>query len=299
MTKPRISLLNLPQNRAAIVSHPRLWADNRYVYPVISRRSGGLSIGINLNPDKICNFDCIYCSVNRKIPGDHLPIDIHVLASELAAMLDAVVSGELFTHEPFSGVSAELRRLNDIAFSGDGEPTSCPDLSACFRIAKAALDDRRMAGVKIVLITNATLLRRPAVTAALNFLDACHAEIWAKLDAGTDNYYRLVNRTSIPLDRVLENISHCATIRPIVIQSLFMRIHGIVPPVEEIDAYGQRLAAILQKGGRLKRVQIYTVAREPAESFATPLMADELDAIAKQTRKILSPWPAVTVEVFP
>ncbi|GIS62123.1 MAG: hypothetical protein CM1200mP2_43480 [Planctomycetaceae bacterium] len=45
--------------------HPRTFHDNRFVYPVLSRRSHGLSVGINLNPDKICNFDCIYCQVDR------------------------------------------------------------------------------------------------------------------------------------------------------------------------------------------------------------------------------------------
>src|ERR1041384_5902109 len=48
--------------------HSRSWRENRYVYPVVSRRSKGLSIGVNLNPDKVCNFDCIYCCVDRKTP---------------------------------------------------------------------------------------------------------------------------------------------------------------------------------------------------------------------------------------
>ncbi len=48
--------------------HSRSWQSNRYVYPVISRRSKGLSIGVNLNPDKVCNFDCVYCCVDRTHP---------------------------------------------------------------------------------------------------------------------------------------------------------------------------------------------------------------------------------------
>jgi wyosine [tRNA(Phe)-imidazoG37] synthetase (radical SAM superfamily) len=299
VTFPRPDLFHLPANRAAFTSHSRYWATNRYVYPVISRRSGGLSIGINLNPDKACNFDCIYCSVNRKLPGDQSPIDLKCLTDELSAMLRVAKSGELFKHPSFAQVSPELRRLNDIAFSGDGEPTSCTELLATFRLAKAELDDQKLSGVKIILITNATLLHRPPVQQALNFLDACHSEIWAKLDAGTDAYYKMVDRTSIPLNRVLSNITQCALQRPIVIQSLFMKVHNASPPPKEIDAYGQRLAAIVSAGGKLKRVQIYTVAREPAEAYASPLRVEELDEIAAKVRRCLPATPTVQVEVFP
>ena len=46
-------------------SHPRSFAENLYVYPVLSRRAGGISIGINLNRNQFCNFRCIYCQVER------------------------------------------------------------------------------------------------------------------------------------------------------------------------------------------------------------------------------------------
>lgn len=291
-------LRDKPNNRSAFESHPRQWETNRYIYPVISRRSGGLSIGVNLNPDKACNFDCIYCSVNRRIPGDRRPVDTAILAHELAAMLDAAVSGRLFQHPPFADISPELRRLNDIAFSGDGEPTSSPQLLEGFKLAKAMLDDRKMSGVKIILITNATLLHRPSVENALNFLDACYSEIWAKLDAGTPEYYQVVDRTDVPFDRVLENIIACAKIRPIVIQSLFMKVHGVNPPDTELDAYARRLLDILQGGGKLRQVQIYTIARDPAESFATPLSLQELERIATRVAALLPAEKRILFEVF-
>src|SRR6059058_3249077 len=106
--------------------HSRSWQRNRYVYPVVSRRSKGLSIGVNLNPDKICNFDCVYCQVDRTTPGGDRDVDLPRLRVELAAMLDAVTTGQLFRHERFRQTPQHLRRLNDIAFSGDGEPTTCP-----------------------------------------------------------------------------------------------------------------------------------------------------------------------------
>src|SRR6478752_3474300 len=95
--------------------HSRSWRENRYVYPVISRRSKGLSIGVNLNPDKICNYDCIYCCVDRRVPATVTEVDLDVLGNELQHMLDIVKTGELFQESPFNGTPQQLRRLNDIA----------------------------------------------------------------------------------------------------------------------------------------------------------------------------------------
>src|SRR5882757_9732879 len=104
--------------------HSRSWQQNRYVYPVISRRSKGLSIGVNLNPDKVCNFDCVYCCVDRTTPPIEREVDLGVLRDELDQMMALAISGELFGEPPFDQTPAHLKRVNDIAFSGDGEPTS-------------------------------------------------------------------------------------------------------------------------------------------------------------------------------
>jgi len=55
----------MEQKILTVRDHRRELDENRYVYAVLSRRSGGVSIGINLNPDKVCNFDCIYCRPYR------------------------------------------------------------------------------------------------------------------------------------------------------------------------------------------------------------------------------------------
>ena len=65
--------------RRAFAMHDRVWQANRYVYPVVSRRSKGISIGVNLNPDKVCNFDCIYCCVDRKQTGKYKEVDLGIL----------------------------------------------------------------------------------------------------------------------------------------------------------------------------------------------------------------------------
>src|ERR1700686_4558724 len=103
--------------------HQRKFQANRFVYPVLSRRSGGISLGVNLNPDKICNFDCIYCQVDRTRQSETRFVEMDALLLELEAMLRLVSSGELYESDEFAGTPAPLRRLNDIALSGDGEPT--------------------------------------------------------------------------------------------------------------------------------------------------------------------------------
>ncbi len=257
--------------------HPRHFAANRFVYPVVSRRSGGISIGVNLNPDKVCNFDCIYCQVNRVDQSETRFVEQPALVAELDEMLRLVTSGELFADEKFAATPPHLRRLNDIAFSGDGEPTTYRNfdeiIEACARVkTKHGLDD-----VKMVLITNASMFHRPPVERGLAILDANQGEIWAKLEAGTEDYYQLVERTSIPFRRILDNITATARVRPLVIQALFMRIHGEPPPHDEQTAFCDRLNEIVAAGGKLRLVQIYTVARPPVEGFVTPLSDAEVD----------------------
>jgi wyosine [tRNA(Phe)-imidazoG37] synthetase (radical SAM superfamily) len=265
-------------------SHPRLFAANKFVYPVVSRRSGGISIGVNLNPDKVCNFDCIYCQVDRVRQSETRFVGTLQLLAELDAMLSLTTSGELFRDEKFAATPPALRRLNDIAFSGDGEPTTYRNfdeiIAACAELKrKHGLND-----VKLVLITNASMFHRPAVVRGLAILDANQGEIWAKLEAGTEAYYQLVERTTIPFQRILDNITAAAKVRPLVIQALFMRIRGEAPPDEELAAFCDRLNEIVAAGGTLKLVQIYTVARQPAESFVAPLADAEVDAIAELVR---------------
>lgn len=264
--------------------HERTFEQFRFAYPVLSRRSGGISIGVNLNPDKVCNFDCIYCQVDRTRQSATTFVEMPALLAELDAMLGLAASGKIFATQKFAAVPEPLRRLNDIAFSGDGEPTTYRNFDEI--IAACAELKRRhgLADVKMVLITNASMFHRPHVQRGLEILDQNQGEIWAKLEAGTEEYYKLVERTPIPFRQILDNITAAARIRPLVIQALFMRIAGEPPPAGEQAAFCDRLNEITVAGGKLKLVQIYTVARRPAESFVTPLTNAEVDALVDLVR---------------
>ncbi len=267
------------------LDHPRTFRDNTYVYPVVSRRSRGVSIGVNLNPDKICNFDCIYCQVDRKTSAVTRFVDTEMILSELAATIDMVENKQLFREPEFQNVPEPLQRLNDIAFSGDGEPTTARDFDL---IVERVADLKKAKGlehVKMVLITNATMFHRPKVRDALATLDANQGEIWAKLDAGTEPYYKQIDKSLIPFHRILTNLQDAALVRPLVIQALFMQVDGQPPTDSEIDAFCDRLNEILANDGQIDRIQIYTVARRPAVESVTPLTRTELDRIADQVAR--------------
>jgi wyosine [tRNA(Phe)-imidazoG37] synthetase (radical SAM superfamily) len=280
--------------------HARLFEHNRFVYPVLSRRSGGISIGVNLNPDKICNFDCIYCQVDRRSQSETRFVETDALVKELRETLELVARGQIFETPKFADVPPELRRLNDMAFSGDGEPTTYKNFDELIEVCagvKREIESKWGVGsgewgikaphspIKMVLITNASMFHRPHVERGLSILDQNNGEIWAKLEAGTDEYYHLIERTPIPFRQILDNITAAARVRPIVIQSLFMRVAGEPPTAAELEAFCDRLNEITAAGGQLKLVQIYTVARRPAESYVAPLSDAEVDAIVKLVRE--------------
>ena len=259
--------------------HERTFRANRFVYPVLSRRSGGISLGVNLNPDKVCNFDCIYCQVDRTRQSETRFVEIEPLLVELEGMLRWTVSGGLYESPEFSATPQASRRLNDIALSGDGEPTTYRNFDEIIAACAALKDRLGLHDVKMVLITNASMFHRGHVQRGLEILDENQGEIWAKLETGTEAYYQQVERTPVPFRQILDNIAAAARVRPLVIQSLFMRIDSQPPSADELAAFCDRLNEITVAGGKLKLVQIYTVARRPAEAQVTPLADAEVDAI--------------------
>jgi pyruvate-formate lyase-activating enzyme len=274
--------------------HERRWKDNRYVYPVVSRRSRGLSIGINLNPGKDCNFDCIYCQVDHRSRTLSRTVDTERLSGELHAILQEEKSGSLYEIAPFDLLPPAKRGVRDIAFSGNGEPTASSFFDSAVHIAVRARRHFDLDNTKIVLITNASHLDAPGVRKALALMDDNNGEIWAKLDAGTEEYFRKINRSAVPLERVLKNILTTASLRPLIIQTLWLRLRGTAPPPAEIGAYCDRLQDLLSSGGRLKGLQLYTIARNTPGESVSALADAELDGIADIVRARVP----VPVEVF-
>lgn len=260
---------------------PRDFLDNRFVYTVVSARARGLSVGVNLNPDKNCNFNCIYCEVHRN--GDpRQRLEVEQLAEELKATLALVRGGRLRERPWYRSLPDELLQLRHVALSGDGEPTLSPHFTEALQ---AVVHVRALGGFpfKLVLITNGTGLDLPHVLNGLKHFTRSD-EIWIKLDGGTQAYLNQINRCDIPLEKILSNILLVGRRQPVVIQSLFPSVQGEEPSLEEIEQYARRLLEIKNGGAQVSLVQIYSATRPSATSQCGHLPLKTLSRIAHIVR---------------
>jgi wyosine [tRNA(Phe)-imidazoG37] synthetase (radical SAM superfamily) len=271
----------------------RKFFDNRFVYAVVSQRARGLSIGVNLNPDQFCTFDCIYCEVSRKCFPGQPEVDLKPLANELGSMLALAKEDKIHELPGYHTVPRELLKLKEVALSGDGEPTLCPNFHEVVQVVVHLRAQGEFPFFKIVLITNSTGLHLPQVQLGLQLFTA-EDEIWAKLDAGTQTYLERVNRPkvspvqcpNVSLEHILENILKIGRQRPIVIQSLFAIIDGEEPPVEEVENYVTRLKELTQAGAQITQVQVYSAHRPTIRPGCAHLPLRSLSRIAQRVREV-------------
>ncbi len=271
-------------SRETVFGSPRDFLDNHFVYAVVSARARGLSVGVNLCPDKHCNFECVYCEVHRNgdVPAGRL--DVEVMAAELKKTLAFVRSGRLRERPWYRALPDELLQLRHVALSGDGEPTLSPHFGEALQ---AVMHVRAVSGMpffKLVLLTNATGLDQPQVLHGLKHLTRSD-EVWAKLDGGTQAYLNKVNRASVPVEKILSNILLLGRQRPVVIQSLFPAINGEEPPLEEIEQYARRLLELKKAGAQISLVQIYSATRPSPNSESGHLPLKVLSRIAHTVRQ--------------
>ena len=280
---------------------PRDYLNNKLVYVVLSPRARGLSIGVNLNPDQRCNFDCVYCEVNRKnAPRDFVAnvdtsslIDLDLLSEELEQTLGLTLSGDVRALSHYRNFPESLLRPRHVALSGDGEPTLCPQFEEVVeRIVHTRARGTR-SFFKLVLVTNGTGLDRHEVRRGLRFFTSAD-EVWVKLDAGTQMHLDRVNRSSVPLGQILTNIVEYSRLRPIIIQSLFPSVAGLAPSLAEIGEYVLRLKELVEAGANISLVQIYSATRPTPHSVCGHLPLRTLSQIGTSVRNSTG----LCVEVF-
>jgi wyosine [tRNA(Phe)-imidazoG37] synthetase (radical SAM superfamily) len=272
---------------------PRDFLDNRFVYAVVSARARGLSVGVDLCPDKNCNFHCVYCEVHRNGEAREGQLDVEAMAGELKKTLAFVRTGRLRERPWYRALPDELLQLRHVALSGDGEPTFSPKFDEALQ---AIVHVRALSGFpffKLVLLTNATGLDLPQVQQGLKHLTRSD-EVWAKLDGGTQAYVNKVNRPSVPLEKILSNILMLGRQRPLVIQSLFPAINGEEPPSEEIEQYARRLLELKKGGAQISLVQVYSATRPSRNSQSGHLPLKVLSRIAHTVRQVTG----LSAEVF-
>lgn len=258
----------------------------RMVYPVFSRRLGGVSIGINTAPQKSCNFACLYCEVDFSQETGLFRFDIN--AADNLLRTGAIPDAQ-------SGKFGDVP-IKAITLSGDGEPTALRDFEGAIRRVIATRDEF-VRDAKIVVISNASGLHRETVRRGLALMDINNGELWGKLDAGTEDYFKLVAQTRVPFRRVLDNLLAVSLERPILIQTCLVSIDGQMPSADELAAYADRINHILTSGGKLQAIQLYSIARQPADTKGHNLSALTEDQLHQAAQRLQSSI-AVPVEVY-
>lgn len=256
--------------------HRRDSAGLTYVYPVVSRRAGGVSVGINLNPNNACNWACLYCQVEGLSRGGPPPIDLVSLKAELSGFLADLLHGSFMQEK----VPPDARRLVDVAFSGNGEPTSAAEFEAAVECVFEVLASFGPEGsVPVRVITNGSFMHRDNVRRAIRRIGEMHGEIWFKFDRALADEIAEVN--SVPLDpaKAIRQLEACAALAPTWVQTCWFALDGQAPGNDSLDAYCSALEPLAKC---LRGIHLYGLARpsmQPDAGRLTRLSAAELENV--------------------
>ena len=260
-----------------VSDHSRDSAGMSYVYPVVSRRAGGVSVGINLNVNNACNWACVYCQVPNLTRGGPPPIDLELLDDELRRFLHDATSGDYLARNAPAGA----QRLVDVAFSGNGEPTSAPEFAAAVDIVATVLRDLGLQeSVKMRLITNGSLMHRKPVRQAVARIGELGGEVWFKVDAATEEGSSRINGVRLAPQKVGKALALCAQLAPTWIQTCCFAIDGEDASEAERSAYLALIGAVRDK---IKGVHLYGLARpsmQPEASRLSRLSAESIQRLA-------------------
>ncbi|MGX2041188.1 radical SAM protein [Methylocaldum sp. MU1018] len=267
--------------------HSRDSAGLTYVYPVVSRRSGGLSVGINLNPNNACNWRCVYCQVPNLVRGAAPDIDEDRLREELRGLLNDVLRGDFY--ERFR-MPSEQRAIKDIAISGNGEPTSCKTFDRIVELIGAVCGEFGLLGkIKLVLITNGSLIHRPVVQEGLKRWREFGGEVWFKMDSATAEGMLRINQVNRSPEAVRRNLEICAGLCPTWIQTCLFAFDGEPPSEAERRAYLSFLADLERRDVPIRGILLYGLARPSMQSQAprlSALPAEALETMAERIRTL-------------
>ena len=233
--------------------------------PIHSRRLG-VSLGINLLPEdgKVCTFDCLYCecgfNAERKA---HKPLPTR---EEVAAALE----------EKLLAMQAEGVAPDVLTFAGNGEPTIHPKFAGIIDDT-LALRDKYFPKAKVSVLTNATLVTRPAVFEALSRVD----NNILKLDTVCEEYIHLVDRPTMAynLEEIIEKLAQFGS--NAVIQTMFMK--GTVDGRSVDNTGDEYVRPWLQTVKKItpREVMIYTIDRETPQEGLRKASHEELDRIVE------------------
>jgi wyosine [tRNA(Phe)-imidazoG37] synthetase (radical SAM superfamily) len=264
-------------SKLTVTNHNRNLTGLKYVYPVLSRRAGGLSIGINFNTNNACNWRCIYCQVPELKNGAAPEIDLDLLASELRFFLNSVLHGNFYDEME---VDATQRVIKDIAIAGNGEPTSLKDFDLAVNlIGHIANEFGIFPQSHFVLITNGSLIHRSSVQKGLKNLSEYDGEIWFKMDSATPEGRAKFNHSAQHNESVLKNLQLASELCPTKIQIC------LVDYKQQGFAQTEKIGFIdflkqIRHQTTIENITLYTLARPSQQPEAIDLQVMPLDVMA-------------------
>ena len=270
--------------------HDRNIFDSKYVYPVVSRRAGGLSLGVNLNTNNACNWQCIYCEIPNLSRGGPEPIEVELLKDELNFWIDQIINSNFLKENTLPGTT-----FADVALSGNGEPTAAPEFLDVLEIIIASLKEHKLVDkIPVRLITNGSFISKKKE--CLNIFNRYHGEVWFKIDAADEDSIKLINQVNLNPNSMINNLKKCAEACQTVIQTCLLKINHQVPTNDFLKNYSK----LIKPYERLiKKIDLYSLARPSLQNnqdiTIERLSLDELNNI----KNILQKQLTIKIDVFP
>jgi len=270
--------------------HDRNIFDSKYVYPVVSRRAGGLSLGVNLNTNNACNWQCIYCEIPNLSRGGPEPIEVELLKDELNFWIDQIMNSNFLKKNTPPGTT-----FADVALSGNGEPTAAPEFLDVLEIIIASLKEHKLVDkIPVRLITNGSFISKKKE--CLNIFNRYHGEVWFKIDAADEDSIKLINQVNLDPNSMINNLKTCAEACQTVIQTCLLKINHQVPTNDFLKKYSK----LIKPYERLiKKIDLYSLARPSLQNnqdiTIERLSLDELNNI----KNILQKQLTIKIDVFP
>ena len=224
-----------------------------YIFGPVPSRRLGLSLGVDPLASKSCNLNCVYCELGRSFKLVHerkLFVETGLIIAELKQFFDRGGTTDYVT------------------ISGSGEPTLALNLGELIAEIKKITDK------PVAVITNGVLLADPQVRKELMEADV----VMPSMDAFTEQAYIRVNRPhgSIKMASVIEGLRKFSGEYRGEIWLEIMVVSGM----NDGDADIIEARKVLDTIPGIKKIQINTVVRSRAESFADPVSDEKMARIA-------------------
>lgn len=210
--------------------------------PIFSRRLGS-SLGVNLLPSKgkLCNFDCVYCECGWNKDG------------RCDNVFPEYADVEAALEEKMAKASRDGVPVDSVTFSGNGEPTMHPQFPEIIDMT-LRMRDRYFPDAKVSVLSNATMIGRPAVAQALMRVD----NPILKIDASSDELIQKINKPvgHYSLNDVVENLKGFEG--KFILQTMFLKSPDFDTASPESLAEWMRIVREI----RPREIMVYTIDRE-------------------------------------